>query len=524
MKDGKGSFDILESIERHIEALKPLLPKQALVCIGEFTIKMLLRDLNVSKETTLPILIEKSSEEVNKWLPKGFNAHLVLGFEEAHIDTHFWYNVMPTIMQDDSVISSLQKKSSEKLRYATIFSSIWDGLGSAALPTLIRKFKAANMDSFSIAILPSKIQPIDAHFNAYAALKICSVTDGATVLLMDRDHVENYEGVDRIGEPIKGNMVLNYLLNLFLTKTSLVEEISELSRTFNTKLFTPIVVTGASYNVYGSIENMLNTALLKPFFTFDLSTASLLYVFLRLPTNLKDKLPQGKIELAITNWFKGKTTLQSIYISEPIYTEDLTDRVDAVLLVGGFEIDKMLSDLEQKVLPLKNLAVEKGFMTEDGSFIIKVEEKPVLAEVPIAQPSHENVGPSPSIDQELLNESPTPTVEPQITLSTAEVFPEKLAAPTEQSETEETQLINETQSVETPPPIVVPEDTSETHIVEASLTDIEKAVEPKPLEKLKNTPRTKKAKTPIIDEEKTQTLAKPRRTRRTGKQQLKKAD
>ncbi len=471
----------------------------------------------------MPILIEKSSEEVYKWLPKGFNAHLVLGFEEAHIDTHFWYNVMPTIMLDDSVIDSLQKKSSEKLRYATIFSSIWDGLGSAALPTLIRKFKAANMDSFSIAILPSKIQPIDAHFNAYAALKICSVTDGATVLLMDRDHVENYEGVDRIGEPIKGNMVLNYLLNLFLTKASLVEEISELSRTFNTKLFTPIVVTGASYNVYGSIENMLNTALLKPFLTFDLSTASLLYVFLRVPTSLKDKLPQGKIELAITNWFKGKTTLQSIYISEPIYTEDLTDRVDAVLLVGGFEIDKMLSDLEQKVLPLKNLAVEKGFMTEDGSFIIKVEEKPVLAEVPIAEPS-QDVEPSPSIAQELLKESPTPTGEPQITPSTPEVFPEQLPTSTEQPETEETHLINETQSVKTSPLIAVPEDTSETQIVEASLTDIEKAVESKPLENSKNTPRTKKAKTPIIDEEKTQTPAKPRRTRSTGKLQLKKAD
>jgi len=516
MKDGKGSFDILESIERHIEALKPLLPKQALVCIGEFPIKMLLRDLNVSKETTLPILIEKSSEEVYKWLPKGFSAHLVLGFEEAHIDTHFWYNVMPPIIADDSVIDSIQKKSTEKLRYATIFSSIWDGLGSAALPTLIRKFKAANMDSFSIAVLPSKIQPIDAHFNAYAALKICSVTDGATVLLMDRDHVESYEGVDRIGEPIKGNMVLNYLLNLFLTKTSLVEEISELSRTFNTKFFTPIVVTGASYTIYGSLENMLNTALLKPFLTFDLSTATLLYAFLRVPTNLKDKLPRGKIELAITNWFKGKTTLQSIYIAEPIYTEDLTDRVDAVLLVGGFEIDKMLNDLEKKVLPLKNLAVAKGFMTEDGSFIIKVEEKPVLTEIPIAEPSQAE--PLPSIGQGLLEESSTPTDETQILPSTTEVYPEQIPIPTEKPETEETLLINQAQSVKTPPPIDVPEDISETQIVEASLTDIEKTVEPKPLEKSKNTPRTKKANTPTIDKEKAQTPAKPRRTRSTEKQ------
>ena len=121
MKDGKGSFNVLESIERHIEALKPLLPKQVLVCVGEYPIKMLLKEPGVSNEATLPILIEKSSEEVYKWLPKGYKTHLVLGFEENHIDTHFWYDIMPTIMKDDSVIGSLQKESSEKIRYATDF-------------------------------------------------------------------------------------------------------------------------------------------------------------------------------------------------------------------------------------------------------------------------------------------------------------------------------------------------------------------------------------------------------------------
>ncbi len=516
MKDGKGSFNVLESIEKHIEALKPLLPKQALVCIGEYPIKILLKEPGVNKETTLQILIEKSSDEVYKWLPKGYSAHLVLGFEEAHIDTHFWYNVMPAIMQDNSVMGSLQKKSSEKIRYATIFSSIWDGLGSAALPTLIGKLKAANMDSFSIAVLPSRIQPIDAHFNAYAALKICSVTDGATILLMGRDQVESYMGVDRRGESIKGNMVLNYLLNLFLAKDSLVEEISELSRTFDTKLFAPFVVTGASYTVYGSIENMLNTALLKPFLAFDLSTAKLLYVVLRMPMTLRDKLPRGKIELAITNWFKEKTTLQSIYIAEPIYTEDMTDRIDAVLFVGGFEIGKMLSDLEQKVLPLKNLAVEKGFMTEDGSFIIKVEEKPVHVEVPIADQS-QVVESSPPIGQEPPKESQTEAVKPQMSPSIAEVIPEELPTPTEQPKTEQAPLINEDQSAKNPLHIVAPENTPEIRIVEAPLSDIEKAVEPKPLEKSKNNRRTKKAEAPIIDEEKTQMPVKPRRARRTRK-------
>ena len=76
---------------------------------------------------------------------------------------------------------------------------------------------------------------------------MCLATDGATVLLMDRDQIESYEGVDRKGEPIKGNMVVNYLLNLFLAKETLVEEIAELSRLSTLNCSAAIVVTGASY-------------------------------------------------------------------------------------------------------------------------------------------------------------------------------------------------------------------------------------------------------------------------------------
>jgi len=373
MKDDKGTFDVLASIKKHIEALKPLLPKQALVCIGEYPIKRLLKEPGISKDGTLPILIGKSSDEIYKWLPKGYAPHFVLGFEDTNIDTHFWYNVLSTISKDDLVIESLKKKNVEKLHSTIIFSSIWDGIGSATLPTLIGKFKASNMDSLSIAILPSKIQPTDAHFNAYASLEMCLTTDGATVLLMDRDRIEKYEGVDRKGELIKGNLLTNYLLTLFLAKGELVSEISELSRTFNTKFFTPLVVTGASYTIYGSLENMLNTALLSPFLTFDLSSSSLLYVLLRMPLGLKDKLPKGKIELAITKWFKEKTSLQSIYVTEPIYTQDMTDRIDTVLFIGGFDTGKMLSGFEQKVKSLKNLAVEKGFMAENWQVMTKIE-------------------------------------------------------------------------------------------------------------------------------------------------------
>src|SRR5208283_3646401 len=291
----------------------------------------------------LPILLGKSSDDVFKWVPKGFDPYLVLGFEDANIDTHFWYNVLPFVSQDETLIEALKKKPMEKLHSAIMVASIWDGIGSASLPTLISKLKTSNINSLPIAILPSKIQLADANFNALASLGMCAASDAATIVLLDRDLLENYEGVDRNGSLIDGNTVANYLVNLLLSKETFVQEISELSRTFNVKMHSILLATGASIKIYGSLENMLNAMLLKPLLTFDLSSASLLYVLLRMPINLKDKLPRGKIELAIAGWFKEKANLKSIYITEPIYVEDTSDRIDLILFVGGFDTAKMVT-------------------------------------------------------------------------------------------------------------------------------------------------------------------------------------
>ncbi|MGD6851679.1 MAG: hypothetical protein ACQCN6_06430 [Candidatus Bathyarchaeia archaeon] len=385
MKDGKASFNILASIEKHIEALKPLLPKQAMVCIGEYPIKTFIKEPGVNKVGILPIFIEKSSDDIYQWIPRGYNPHYVWGFEDKNIDTHFWYEVLPTMIRDTSVMDSLKKKHTEELHSAIVFTSVWDGVGSAALPSLIGKFRRNSIDSLSLAILPSKIQPSDAHFNAYATLRMCLSTEGSTVVLLGRDQLESFDGVDRAGQQIKGNHVVNYLLNLFLSKDLLVQEIAELSRTFNVKLFSCLAVTAASYRVYGSLENMLDTALLKPLLDFDVSGSSLLYVLLRIPEDLREKIPRAKVELEITNWFKEKTSLQSIHISEPIYTDDLTDRIDAVLFIGGFDTAQMFAGLEKKVEGLKMQAVERGFMTEDWQLPFEVEEEVKPPEPPVIE-------------------------------------------------------------------------------------------------------------------------------------------
>ena len=84
-----------------------------------------------------------------------------------------------------------------------------------------------------------------------------------------------------------------------------------------------------------------------------------------MPLQLKEKLSRGKIELKIANWFKEKASLQSIFISEPVYVEDGNDRIDVVMFVGGFDVSKMFTAMEKKVRTIKSFVVKKGSMKED---------------------------------------------------------------------------------------------------------------------------------------------------------------
>ena len=128
---------------------------------------------------------------------------------------------------------------------------------------------------------------------------------------------------------------------------------------------------------------MLDIALLKPLSNFDLSSSSLLYVLLRMPAKLKEAIPRTKLELAITNWFRAKTAPQSIHISEPIYTEDMNDRIDAILLFGGYDTAKLFAELDFIVSDLKHKAVKNGLMTEKWLLPKIIDGQPAIHTAPV---------------------------------------------------------------------------------------------------------------------------------------------
>jgi len=358
-------LDSAENAEESIEPPKPTFHKPTIICIGEYPIKILLKgSLAEKKDESLPIFIDKFSKDIAEWSQSNLNPENILGLD-LNVDTHFWFQVLPCVKNDGALVARLKDKSLNNLGGAVIVSSLWDGVGSGLLPALISQFKEWNTNTVAFGVLPSQMQVSDVHFNAFSSVGLCVSKGFASLLLLDRDQLESYVGVDRSGAVLKGNVFFNYLLELVAAKETFVQELTELSRAFDVRMYTVLSAAGASVSMYGSLKNILDSALSTPLLKCDLSSASVLYVLLRLPLHLKEKMSRGKVELEIANWFKEKASLQSIFVSEPIYVEDRNDRIDLVMFVGGFDVTKMFAAMEKKVRAIKSFVVKKGSIKED---------------------------------------------------------------------------------------------------------------------------------------------------------------
>jgi hypothetical protein len=157
-----------------------------------------------------------------------------------------------------------------------------------------------------------------------------------------------------------------------LEKETLPQELSELSRAFNIRLYTGLSLMGASFKVYGSFQSMLDAASLNPFLSFDLGSAAVIYVLTRVPTSLRDMLTKSQIELETSEWAKKIPNVRSICVGEPIYVDDSNDRVDAVIFTGGFNVGELTAYLAKKSDRVKNEATKKGFLKDkDWEAIVK---------------------------------------------------------------------------------------------------------------------------------------------------------
>jgi hypothetical protein len=355
--------DVNSSIRNHIAMLKQTFPTRAVISIGDYTSQILLKsDIIGKNDEFISFFIRKTKENLPKQKqPAKGTVDIINVGEKA--DTHYWFNVEQYIVKHDAVVEKLKSKPIDKLEGAIMVASTGEGIGSALLTDLTARFMEANVNSVAFAVLPSQLQPPDAFFNSLYSTATCA-SRGLTQILIDRDALESYVGVDRKGAVLNGNRVLTYLVEMALAKEQFTQEFVELSRTYNLKMFTVLAATGASLRIYGSLKNVLDAAFLRQFASFDLTNVTTLYVIVRMPLHLKDKLPHSQLELLVDEWFREKSSLKAVHVSEPVYVDDGSDRVDIMMFVGGFDLAPMVASAEKRIGDVKAYASKNGYIKE----------------------------------------------------------------------------------------------------------------------------------------------------------------
>lgn len=357
-----GSFDVLESILGHIKLLKLGIPRRALIGLGRYTNNILIKSSFFKLfDDILFLLIGREGEYFN-FAGKMDFIFIDVGSE---LDKHFWFNLYDDIDNLGRIDSNLKNNFVHKVKFGLMVCSIWDGIGGGLFPYVASKLKKWNVEMISIALIPCETQPSDAFFNSQSSLTFFINKVFSPLIIIDRGLLERYIGVDRNGNLIKGSMILNEVLDLMLSKEDFIDNFVRFSKNLDIKFYTIMISTGCSINIYDSLENIFNSMLYRMLLNFDLNESSIFYVLARIPVKLKDEITKEKVESTFMRWIRQRSNPIVVCISDPILVDDLNDRIDIMVIVGGFNEKKIMGLLEGKAQVTKQLLYKKDLF-DDG--------------------------------------------------------------------------------------------------------------------------------------------------------------
>jgi len=365
VSDENTEFNVLENIKKHIEKLKGYIGSVNLLCLGEYAIKIVSKWPSLEKTRRIfPLFIGRSLEEIKRWIGLNLDSQNIMEIKTDNT-MHFWFNVLSEIKNSDGFILQSFNKLVRKREKSILAASVWDGDSSGLLPFLLSRFKEWETDVISLAVLPSIFQSSDDHFNAVSSIGLSLAESSIPILLMDRENLENYVGVDRRGEILKGNAVIHYLLELILSKESFIRELNELSEIFSVNNYTVLLASGASLRIYGSLKNIFKSLLFRPLLTFNLSSSKIGYILLRIPAAMEGSVTKEKVEREFSDWLEGKVGFNSLEVSDPIYVNERNDRVDIAVFLGGFNKSETFAQMSKKSTDMARNAILRGFIERD---------------------------------------------------------------------------------------------------------------------------------------------------------------
>ena len=347
---------LLASIRENIDSLESLLPDRVVITVGQYTLDAL-DPLPFDEEGLTDIIRvhhKKDLEHKTVYIDPEY---------EVEIDTlyepHYWFDLLEHVDADD-FYEALSRRVYDYHDEVLTLVNLSEGSSSGLYPLLHRFLARHEKNVLGVSIVPSMSHSSDALFNSFASTGMVAIDGSAPLLLIDQGRLEDYSGVHRMGEMLQDIDVVEYLVELLLDKRGFVRDLYKLSRNFDIGMFSALMATGCSLGVYENFRNILEVTLEQPLMEFDISTATMIYVLVRAPLYYRDEFTKGQIEYEVSQWLTESLGVDLPQICEPVFVDEFGDRVDVVILVGGFDTKKMFGEIYRRIERFSNMNLEQG--------------------------------------------------------------------------------------------------------------------------------------------------------------------
>jgi hypothetical protein len=349
------SFDLLKNIREQVEEITPILPDQAIVTVGQYMLESVDSPSFQGDDMCqfIHIVHMKDMEHKSMWLDPEFSVML-----DTEYMPHYWFDLIDFFENNDfnDVLSDTIFPYHKEV---LTLSNMSEGSTSGILPKLHSFLAEEDKSSIAVSVIPSMIHSSDAIFNAFSSIGVISTEKSTPLILLDQAKLEDYDGVHRDGEILQGSEAVEYAISILMEKRGFIRDLAKLSRSFDVSRFSMLLATGCSLDIYENLRNILDVSLEQPLMDIDYSTAKMFYVVVRAPRHYQDDYSKGQIEFEVSRWLNESLGVDIPQICEPVFTDEYGDRLDLVILVGGFDMSRMFRNIYRRIERFSDMNLEQ---------------------------------------------------------------------------------------------------------------------------------------------------------------------
>ena len=363
-------INLLASLRKQIEALSPVLPDKAVVTVGQYTLETLMDSPKLSEDdyyTLLRVIHKKDLQHKTIHIDPKYSL-----MADTLYEPHYWFDMQEYYDKID-IDKELEHLIYGYHKQVLTLSNISEGACSGILPEIHRFLAKKEKSTIGVSLFPAMNHSSDALYNAFSAVGRILIDNSTPLILIDQGLMENYNGVHRVGDVLQDTAIIDYFIDMLLDKENIIRELDRLSRSYGVNIYSPLLATGCSLDIYGSFRNILEITLEQPLMELELTSAKMVYVLVRVPLSYQEDFQKGQLEFEVTQWLQESIGVDIPQICEPLFVDEYGDRVDVIILVGGYDTKKKFNEVYQRIERFSKMNVDQNLV--DKETWEKIKEK-----------------------------------------------------------------------------------------------------------------------------------------------------